>query len=55
MYIRKFPLRLNNRNDQRKTDYHVLARLVPRDLIPPEVTAKLDALVTVAQRARPRS
>jgi len=39
----------------RKTDYHVLARLVPRDLIPPEVTEKLDAIVAVAQRARPRA
>jgi hypothetical protein len=46
--------RLGLPNLLRKTDYHVLARLVPRDLIPPEVTAKLDAIVTVAQRARPR-
>ena len=46
--------RLGLPNLLRKTDYHVLARLVLRDLIPPEVTAKLDAIVTVAQRARPR-
>lgn len=46
--------RLGLPNLLRKTDYHVLAGLVPRDLIPPEVTAKLDAIVTVAQRARPR-
>jgi len=38
----------------RKTDYHVLAGLVPRDLIPPEVTAKLDAIAATAQRAQPR-
>lgn len=38
----------------RKTDYHVLARLVPRELIEPEVVEKLDAIVATAQRARPR-
>ena len=37
----------------RKTDYHVLARLVAKDLIDPEVTEKLDLLVAVARSARP--
>lgn len=45
---------LNLPNLLRKTDYHVLARLVPRELIAPEVVEKLDAIVAVAQRARPR-
>lgn len=38
----------------RKTDYHVLARLVPKNRIAPEVTAKLDAIVAVAEKAKPR-
>ncbi|MDX9956349.1 MAG: AAA family ATPase [Anaerolineae bacterium] len=38
----------------RKTDYHVLARLVPPELIAPEVVEKLDVIVAVAQRAKPR-
>lgn len=39
----------------RKTDYHVLARLVPKDKIDPEVTRKLDAIVAVAKNAQPRT
>ena len=38
----------------RKTDYHVLARLVPADKIDPEVVEKLDAIVKVANQAKPR-
>ncbi|MBM3299024.1 MAG: AAA family ATPase [Deltaproteobacteria bacterium] len=38
----------------RKTDYHILARLVPTGLIDPEVTEKLDMIVSVAGRAKPR-
>ena len=38
----------------RKTDYHVLARLVPRDEIDPEVIAKLDGIVAVANKAKPK-
>jgi hypothetical protein len=38
----------------RKTDYHTLARFVPRDQLDAEVTEKLDALVNVAGRAKPR-
>ena len=36
-----------------KTDYHVLARYVPRDQIDPEVGQVLDAIVDVASRAKP--
>ncbi len=36
-----------------KTNYHVLARLAPRSLIDPEVSEVLDAIHTVARRARP--
>jgi hypothetical protein len=36
-----------------KTDYHILAHLVPRELIDPEISAKLDRIVYVAERARP--
>jgi hypothetical protein len=36
-----------------KTDYHVLARYVPRELIDPEVGEVLDAIVEVARAARP--
>jgi len=37
----------------RKSDYHVLAKLVARDAIDPDVVAKLDAIVAVAKKARP--
>jgi ABC-type transport system involved in cytochrome c biogenesis ATPase subunit len=36
----------------RKTDYHVLARLVPKEKIDPEIIAKLDGIFTVAQKAK---
>ena len=39
----------------RKSDYHVLAGLVPPEKIDPEVTQKLDTIVAVAQQARPRT
>lgn len=38
----------------RKSDYSVLARLVPRQSIDPEITQKLDAIVDTAGRAMPR-
>jgi len=38
----------------RKTDYHVLAGLVPADRIAAEVVAKLDAIVAVAKKAKPK-
>jgi hypothetical protein len=36
----------------KKTDYHVLARLVPKEKIDPEVIAKLDGILAVAQKAK---
>ena len=39
----------------RKSDYHILASLVPPDLLDREVSEKLDAIVRVAKRARPRT
>ena len=41
-------------NLMRKSDYHVLAGLVPAGRIDPEVTEKLDAIVAVAGQAKPR-
>lgn len=38
----------------RKADYHQLASLVPREMIDPEITEKLDAIVDVARKAKPR-
>ncbi len=38
----------------RKTDYHVLARLVPKENIVPEIIVKLDGIVAVAKKARPK-
>ncbi len=40
-------------NQMTKTNYHVLAGLVPADRIAREVREKLDAIVEVADRARP--
>jgi hypothetical protein len=39
-------------NMLRKTDFHVLARLVPKDKIDPEVIAKLDGILAVAEKAK---
>ncbi|MCH8213336.1 MAG: AAA family ATPase [Proteobacteria bacterium] len=41
-------------NMLRKTAYHALAHLIPRDSISPEVTEKLNAIVAVAKNAKPR-
>ena len=41
-------------NILRKTDYHILARFVPKEKIDPEIVEKLDAIVEVAKKARPR-
>ncbi len=46
---------LNLPNLLRKTDYHVLTRFVPINQIDPEVTEKLDAIVEVAKKAKPRT
>jgi len=45
--------RLGLPNLMQKTDYHVLAHLAPADQIDPEVVAKLDRIVDVANRANP--
>jgi len=50
----KYFERLGLPNLMRKSDYYVLARLVPETLIDSEVSQKLDAIVAVAQSARPR-
>ena len=52
--FRKYFEKLALPNLMRKTDYHVLARLVPRDKIDPEVIEKLDAIVAVAKKAKPQ-
>jgi energy-coupling factor transporter ATP-binding protein EcfA2 len=45
--------KLNLPNLMPKTDYHVLARHVPRHLMEPEITEVLDAIAEVAEAARP--
>lgn len=39
----------------RKSDYHTLAGLVPKDKLDREISEKLDAIVTVAKQATPRT
>ncbi|MBM4032336.1 MAG: AAA family ATPase [Planctomycetes bacterium] len=50
--FREFFRKLKLPNLMQKSDYHVLARLVPRELIPDEVSRKLDAIVEVARKAK---
>ncbi len=50
----RFFKKLELPNLLRKTDYHVLAGLVPRNQIDTEVIAKLDGIVCVAQKAKPK-
>lgn len=38
----------------RKTDYHILARLVAKEQLDPEIIAKLDGIVAVAKTAQPK-
>jgi len=49
----RFFKKLELPNLLRKTDYHILAGLVPKDKLDPEVTAKLDAILAAAEKARP--
>ncbi len=49
----QFFSRLGLPNLMRKTDYHVLARYVPREQIDSEVAQVLDRIVEVASRAKP--
>jgi len=44
--------KLNLPNLLKKTDYHVLARLVPKEEIDPEIITKLDGIFAVAQKAK---
>lgn len=46
--------KLNLPNLLRKSDYHELARLVPKEKIDPEIIEKLDAIVEVAKRTKRR-
>ncbi len=46
---RDLPLQL------RKSEYHILASLAPKEKLDAEITAKLDAIVTTAKRAKPRT
>jgi len=39
----------------RKSDYHILAGLVPPGMLDSEIAEKLDAIVAVARKARPRT
>lgn len=50
LYFKK----LNLPNLLRKTNYHELAGFVPQDKIDPEIVEKLNALLEVAQKAKPR-
>jgi energy-coupling factor transporter ATP-binding protein EcfA2 len=51
--FQKYFEKLGLRNLMQKTDYHVLAHLVPREKIDPEIAVKLDRIVEVANRAKP--
>jgi hypothetical protein len=46
--------RLGLPNMLRKTDYHILTKLVSKEMIDPEIKQKLDAIVAVAKLAKPR-
>jgi len=50
----RFFQKLSLPNLLRKTDYHVLARLVLKENIDPEVIAKLNGIVAVAKKAKPK-
>jgi len=52
--FRKYFEMLKLPNLLNKTDYHVLASLVHKDIISDEITEKLDAIVEVAEKSRPR-
>lgn len=45
--------RLGIPNIMQKTNYHLLARLVPPNLLEPEIAEKLDAIFEVANQAKP--
>ncbi|HLY20875.1 MAG TPA: AAA family ATPase [bacterium] len=49
----RFYAELGLPNIMRKTDYHILARLVPRELIDPEVVEVLNLIYEVSREAHP--
>jgi energy-coupling factor transporter ATP-binding protein EcfA2 len=53
--LKKFFEKLGLRLQLRKSEYHVLASLMSKEKLDPEVREKLDAIVAVARRARPRT
>ncbi|MGH9899593.1 MAG: AAA family ATPase [Pyrinomonadaceae bacterium] len=52
--FKKFFQKLRLPLQLRKSEYHVLASLVPREALDGEITEKLDAIVAVAAKAKPR-
>jgi hypothetical protein len=50
----RFFLKLNLPNLMRKTDYHVLARYVPKNLMHPDIKTVLDMILATAESAKPR-
>jgi len=53
--FRKYFEKLDLPLQLRKSDYHILARLVPGDRLDPEIVEKLDIIASVAKKARPRT
>lgn len=51
--FRKFFERLKVPLSLRKSEYHILAAMIPKRKIDPEVSQKLDAIVSVAEQAKP--
>ncbi|MBI4586494.1 MAG: AAA family ATPase [Planctomycetes bacterium] len=51
--FKEFFKKLQLPNLMQKTDYHVLARHMPKEELDPEVTLVLDAIVETAKRAKP--
>lgn len=53
--FKKFFQKLNLPLQLRKSDYHILAALVPKERMDAEITEKLDAIVAVGKIAKPRT
>jgi len=53
--FRKFFEKLHLPLQLRKAEYHVLASLTPKEKLDPEIKEKLDAIVAVEERAKPRT
>lgn len=54
LLFKKYFKKLNLPLQLRKSDYHLLASLVPKEKLDTEITEKLNALVAVARKARER-